>query len=687
MKNASTDVQDRNCPIVLVLATMLLVSCFSVPDVSSINCKDSNSCPSGYTCVNPGVPGGCKKLGSGLDSGGLEVASHLDSAPSDGAATEAGPGTDGTPSTDGTLGLDISEDRNVADLAQESFIGADLSPATSAETAGGQDGGSSTPIDSAVDIPLLPDSALDVPLVSDGAHGSGGVPGSGGVTISSDAGSAGAPGTGGATSTGGVTGTGGLTGTGGIVGTGGTITNPPGYWMTKDWGVTAVDWHGCVWTGIDTVASSSTNLSPHDFTAAATEGGPYRVSGTIFTDYNAFAELGFNLNEAVTGDSTQCNYNPLDPSAAGPPGINFPSSATGLAINWSAGASSQFRVTIQSADAATNPAHRWCATITDVGGPTFIPFTSFNTKCWSPASGTAYDGTTAIDAVVFQVPGTTQLQSFDFTIKGFAPGTSVSDAPGSYVCGGPSGSLGGAGTTDLDYARVKVKGTDCNSYVIQNNNKGNPTGSDQTLSYSGNSFKVVSSTASGTGSPGSSPSIYQGANGQIQGGALSTTGTDNLPILVSAIQSIQTSFAWSGGTGAKDFNAGYDVWFATPKPTPGGYNDAISGFVQVWLYKPAGHQPTGSIQRTTTIVGHSWDVWVGPYGGTGANSAAPVVSYVAKDSPVASLSFDLNLFIKDSAANGISSSWYVTDIFAGFQIWTGSDATNLQCTSFTNKVQ
>jgi hypothetical protein len=47
------------------------------------------------------------------------------------------------------------------------------------------------------------------------------------------------------------------------------------------------------------------------------------------------------------------------------------------------------------------------------------------------------------------------------------------------------------------------------------------------------------------------------------------------------------------------------------------------------------------------------------------------------------MSFDLNLFIEDAASPG----WYLTDIFGGFQIWTGSDAVSLACTVFTCVVQ
>ncbi len=66
---------------------------------------------------------------------------------------------------------------------------------------------------------------------------------------------------------------------------------------------------------------------------------------------------------------------------------------------------------------------------------------------------------------------------------------------------------------------------------------------------------------------------------------------------------------------------------------------------------------------------------------------------MANDSPVKDLSFDLKDFINDavtnasadmSAGGGItqafSSSWYLTDVFAGFEIWNGSDAKGLQDT-------
>jgi Glycosyl hydrolase family 12/Stigma-specific protein, Stig1 len=503
------------------------------------------------------------------------------------------------------------------------------------------------------------------------------------------------------------TGTGGSgTSTGGTTGTGGTSSagDPPGYYKTADWNVTSVDWHGCVWTGIDsTVAGSTTSIMPQDFTAAAKEGGPYEVSGTVYNDYNAVALLGFNLNEAVTGSSTQCKYNAAAATQAGPPTATIPSSATGIAVNWSQAKAppTSFRIQIQAADGATNANDRWCATITDAQGPSFIPFSSFYTQCWNVgttmSSGTQY-AMQAIDAVVFLVPGTmAEKAPFDFTVTGFAPGTSKSDAPGgAAACGTIAGTLGSStASMTSSYQRAAVTGTDCHEYIIQNNNWGNPTGSTQIINYTGTSFTVQSSSGSGSSAPASFPSTYIGANGNIANGTYNTWSDSGLPKQISAMQSVTTNFAWSGGTSGGDFNATYDVWFADTPPTAGSYDDGVSGFLMVWLYKPSGRQPIGSIARTVTLDGHTWNVWVGPRGSTatGTGSASrPVISYVAQDSPVASLSFNLKDFISDAVThadtnNGVSgpfsSSWYLTDVFAGFEIWTGSNATNLKSTGFS----
>ncbi len=505
---------------------------------------------------------------------------------------------------------------------------------------------------------------------------------------------------GGATNAGGTTTSAGGTTTsaGGTTSTG---ARPPGYYYTADWAVTSQDWHGCVWTGIDTVASTTTTISApttKDFTATA-NGGPYRVSGTVHNTYESVAMIGFNLNEATTGSNTQCAYDASKATAAGPPAGTIPASATGIAFNFTMTKAppTSFRIQIQMADGATNADHRWCATITSTGGKTFVPFTDFLTQCWNAGkTGTGKDGPgnkyakEAIDAVLFLVPGTiAEKAPFDYTIIGFAPGTSAADAPGGAAeCGKATGTVGSTtASKDASMQRKLINGTDCNDYIVFNNNWGQPTSTTQVLDFVGNSFTVTSSTAAGSGQgvPGSFPCIYIGANGDLGGGTYNTWAKSGLPKQISAIGTAKTSFTWSGSSGG-DFNAAYDVWFSKSSPTAGSYNDAISGFLMVWLYKPGSRSPIGSVKRQATIAGQSWDVWVGPRGNTSTGTdpaSRPVVSYVATKT-LNTLSFDLKDFMNDAVTNGsadmsaggtgqaFAANWYLTDVFAGFEMWTAT---------------
>ena len=273
------------------------------------------------------------------------------------------------------------------------------------------------------------------------------------------------------------------------------------------------------------------------------------------------------------------------------------------------------------------------------------------------------------------------------------------------TCGTRTATIGGSATEDSSMQRNAVSGADCHTYIVQNNNFANPTGSVQTLTISGASFEVVSSTASRASSsnvPASFPSIYIGGNGEIANGTYVTWADSNLPVRISALGGAMTSFDWSGGVAPGDFAASYDVWFAKALPVAGAYDDAISGSLMIWLNKPSNRQPAGAVVRQATVAGHAWDVWVGPHGST-ANGTddlnRPVVSYVAQDGPLYSLAFDLANFITDAVSNGsadmsaartseaFSSTWYLTDVIAGFQIWTGSDAAGLKCSGFACQVK
>ena len=521
------------------------------------------------------------------------------------------------------------------------------------------------------------------------ANPSGGATANGGSVNPGGAPNGGANPGGGATSGG--TGAGGappVAGAGGVPAGGATGNLPPGYW-------TSGTWNGCVWTGIDTVAGTTTTNTPKDFTMGAANGA-YCVSGSVHADYDSVALLGFNLAEPAAG--ANCAYKAVDVAAAGPPAVSL--SGAGIAVNFTKKSAATLRIQIHGPNGASDPNDRWCYTITEPAGPIFAPWEDFNTECWEGGMGTAPTVTGGmlmepISAVVFLVPGAPAATPFDYCINGFATGTSAADAPMGGTPGGPlMGTIGGPGSTDLDFQRVKVKAGG-KSYIIQNNNWGRPESTDQSITYTDNSFKIVSSTGTKgpMGEPASFPSIYIGASGDTQNGLFSTRSDDNLPKAISAIQTINTTFTYEGNAG--DYNATYDVWFAAEAPTM-PYNDGISGFLMVWLYQPPGNFPIagdadGNMPRMTNVtvpgVSGTWNVWVGPRR-HGPSPNAPVISYVAS-TPIKTLTFDLKKFIDHSITNnwGLQPSWLLTDVFAGFEIWTGSAANGLELKTFTAVVQ
>src|SRR6185503_17486642 len=137
---------------------------------------------------------------------------------------------------------------------------------------------------------------------------------------------------------------------------------------------------------------------------------------------------------------------------------------------------------------------RWCYGLTQVQGKDFAPFSRFYTQCYNDDGtgvarpnttlGAVYDKTIPISAIVFLVPGTNNANlPYDITVNGFALGTSAADAPNGGTAGTLTGMIGGAdpaGSTNADFQRVKVTGGNpLHSYIIQNNNWGNPSGTTQ----------------------------------------------------------------------------------------------------------------------------------------------------------------------------------------------------------------
>ena len=443
------------------------------------------------------------------------------------------------------------------------------------------------------------------------------------------------------------------TGTGMPAAGGGAPTSGGGYLVNGAW-------KGYAWTAATGMGST---IMPMNFAGLAA-GAPLCVMGSVAatTDYSAVGMLGVNLNQAATMDAPLMTVTPT---------------GSGLMVDIMNTTSAILRVQVQAPDGDMNAEHRWCAPVAGKGG--LMPWTAFNTKCWDN-SGTAY-AKEPISSVIITVPGTTSAAvPFNFCLNnvgesadatggtptagssGGAAGSSGGTAgmPGSSGGGGP-GMGAGMLSGNFDWHTVT---RDSKEYIVQNNVWGG--GGSQTVSYNGTSFEVTSHMGSSptTGAPSSYPSVFIGSNNGH------TTNGSGLPKQVSALGSVKTSWSHNGGPSiGGTYNAAYDVWFST---NAGGDSGAPSGgYLMVWLYKTANVQPLGNTiaQSGVTIPGveGTWDVWVGQQMGK------PCISYV-RTSMLGSINYDLNAFIQDAVKRpekAIQASWYLTNVFAGFEIWTG----------------
>jgi hypothetical protein len=246
--------------------------------------------------------------------------------------------------------------------------------------------------------------------------------------------------------------------------------------------------------------------------------------------------------------------------------------------------------------------------------------------------------------------------------------------PGSVGTTNSCSTVTGQGTLSGQYdtAHVTCAGQD---YMVQNNAWGSTAG--QTISYGpGTKFKVTVQNGTGANSaPASYPDIFIGAN------ANKSTAGSGLPKAVSALSTVQTSWTWSDTGVSGAYNAAYDVWFSTSSAGDPSASSPSGGYLMVWLYKPATNSPIGSSIASATIAGNNWNVWYG----TNSSNGKPCVSYAAQ-TKLNSLSFDLDLFIKDAVTRGyVQNSWSLTNVFSGFEIWSGG--VGLQTTDFAVSVK
>lgn len=211
--------------------------------------------------------------------------------------------------------------------------------------------------------------------------------GSGGVS----GGTGGAPG-----GTGGLfPGTGGLPGgTGGIIlGTGGAPSGPASTFAVDGLGTTPNGWRGYLWTAVDDLGGV---ISPTDGfvgNSLCAEGytGPY---------WEGFGIVGFNISQEIDPETL-----------VGGAELEIAPGGTGVSVNVVNLAGTSLRIQIQN-----NSGTFWCAPAPASSG--LVPWSSFNTQCWTNEFGMSNTGTyyagQPISQVMVQAPSASNVSQTPF---------------------------------------------------------------------------------------------------------------------------------------------------------------------------------------------------------------------------------------------------------------------------------
>src|SRR5690606_18942046 len=195
------------------------------------------------------------------------------------------------------------------------------------------------------------------------------------------------------------------------------------------------------------------------------------------------------------------------------------------------------------------------------------------------------------------------------------------------------------------------------------------------ISSGGASFTIAQQTGSalGSSSPVSHPQVYIGS-------AFNVASEDSgLPNRVDSISTIDASMSYSSaGVSEGLYNALFELRFSTS--AAGDSGAASAGYLQVWLHDPASVQPYGAMQGSVTLNGVTYAVWVGTH-----ETSRPIITYV-RSTNATSATLELSDFVYDARQRGaINSTWYLTSVSGGFEIWNGGEGLSL--TSFSAQVQ
>jgi hypothetical protein len=198
------------------------------------------------------------------------------------------------------------------------------------------------------------------------------------------------------------------------------------------------------------------------------------------------------------------------------------------------------------------------------------------------------------------------------------------------------------------------------AYMVDNNEWG--SGAPECVSADGSAdFAVANSSIANTnhGPPGGYPAIYKGCHW----GAC--TAGSGFPIRVSDIHPGTVTTSWSTSQPGRRgvYNVAYDIWF---NQTPDTSGQPTGTELMIWLnHRGRVHPFRYTVARNVSIGGRRYNVWFG-------RQAWNTVSYTMTSATTSVSNLDLRPLIADAVRRGyISSSWYLIDVEAGFELWRG----------------
>ena len=202
------------------------------------------------------------------------------------------------------------------------------------------------------------------------------------------------------------------------------------------------------------------------------------------------------------------------------------------------------------------------------------------------------------------------------------------------------------------------------AYAVDNDEWG--SSAQESITTDGNSgFTVASSSIHNAtnAAPGGYPSIYSGCHwGSCTRGGLAAN-----PVPVSALTrpgTVTTSWNTSQPGGSAAYDVAYDIWFnQTPRTT--GQPDCTE--LMVWLNHNGSVQPFGGeVASHVTVGGHTYNIW------EGQQSTWNTISYEMTTGTTSVSDLDIGTLAQDAVSRGyLSSSCYLIDVEAGFELWQG----------------